>query len=89
MTLIVSINMLQITNGFLNLVNKLNEEWDRIRTGERYYIQYKLDFPLYQPDSSMTSPLPAVKSIIVNNEVLCSGNKPSMYRKLIKAFNQE
>ncbi|XP_021913642.1 serine proteinase stubble-like isoform X3 [Zootermopsis nevadensis] len=66
-----------ITNGFLNLVNKLNEEWDRIRRGERYYIQYKLDFPLYQPDSSMTSPLPAVKSIIVNNEVLCSGNKPS------------
>jgi hypothetical protein len=74
---LVSINVLQITNGLLKLVNNIYDEWNRIRTGERYYIQYKLDFPLYRPDSSVTPPLPLLKSIIVNNEVICSGSKPS------------
>jgi hypothetical protein len=77
MKLTVTINMLQVNNGLLGLVNNLYEEWNRIRTGERYYIQYKLDFPLYKTDSSLTPPLPVVKSITVNNEVICSGSKPS------------
>ncbi|KDR22461.1 serine protease gd-like isoform X2 [Zootermopsis nevadensis] len=56
--------------GRLELVNNLNEEWQRMRTGEQYFILYKLDFPV-------SSPLPTIKSITVNNQVICRANKPS------------
>jgi hypothetical protein len=69
--------VLQINKGLLSLVNNVNKEWKRIQTGERYFILYKLDFPLYKSDSSLTPPMPLVKDIIVNNEVICRGSKPS------------
>ncbi|XP_023713323.1 serine protease gd isoform X2 [Cryptotermes secundus] len=58
------------TKGRLDLVNSLNEEWERMRTGEQYFILYRLNFPV-------KSPLPTIKSITVNNQVICRGNKPS------------
>ncbi|XP_023717855.1 serine protease gd isoform X2 [Cryptotermes secundus] len=65
-----------MTKGFLGLKNNLYEEWNRIRTGLKYYIQYKLEFPTYKSDSSLKPPLPTIKSITVNNEVICRGDKP-------------
>jgi hypothetical protein len=66
-----------MTKGFLGLKNNLYEEWNRIRTGLKYYIQYKLEFPTYKSDSSQKPPLPTIKSITVNNEMICRGDKPS------------
>jgi hypothetical protein len=68
--------LLQDRKGRLELVNNLNEEWKRMRTGEQYFILYKLDFPV-------RSPLPTVKSIIVNNQVICKGNKPSKCTEMV------
>lgn len=62
--------LFQSTKGHLDLVNNLNEEWERMRTGEQYFILYSLNFPV-------KSPLPTIKSITVNNQVICRGNKPS------------
>ncbi|XP_069683971.1 serine protease gd-like [Periplaneta americana] len=55
--------------GSLELVNSLNEEWQRMRTGEKYSVLYRLNFPV-------SSPLPTIKSITVNNEVICQGSRP-------------
>lgn len=66
-----------MTKGFFGLKNNLYEEWNRMRTGLKYYIQYKLEFPTYTPDSSLKPPWPTIKSITVNNEVICRGDKPS------------
>jgi hypothetical protein len=68
--------LLQTGNGRLELVNDLNKEWNRMRTGERYFIEYRLDFPVQ-------SPLPTVKSIIVNNQQICRGSKPSKCTDII------
>jgi hypothetical protein len=62
--------LFQNTKGGLELVNNLNKEWERMRTGEQYFILYRLNFPV-------RSPLPTIKSITVNNQVICRGNKPS------------
>jgi len=63
-------------------VNNLVEEWNRIKTGEKYFIQYKLEFPVFKAYSG-TPPLPTVKSVIVNDRVLCSGETPSEYAELM------
>jgi hypothetical protein len=47
-----------------------------MRTGEQYFILYKLDFPV-------RSPLPTIKSITVNSQVICRGNKPSKCTDMI------
>uniref|UniRef100_A0A1V1FKK2 Putative serine protease 30 n=1 Tax=Reticulitermes speratus TaxID=60591 RepID=A0A1V1FKK2_9NEOP len=57
-------------NGRLELVNSLSKEWERMRTGEQYFVQYRLDFPV-------RFPLPTVKSIVVNNQQICRGGKPN------------
>jgi hypothetical protein len=62
--------------GRLELVNNLNEEWERMRTGEQYSILYRLNFPV-------RSPVPTVKSIIVNNQLICRGNKPSKCTEVV------
>ena len=63
-------------------MNNLVEEWNRIKTGEKYFIQYKLEFPVFKAYSG-TPPLPTVKSVIVNDRVLCSGETPSEYAELM------
>jgi enamine deaminase RidA (YjgF/YER057c/UK114 family) len=63
-------------------VNDLVEEWKRIRTGQKYFIQYKLELPDFRTYAG-TPPLPTVKSVIVNDRVLCSGETPREYTKLI------
>ena len=68
--------LLQTGSGRLELVNGLNQERQRMRTGEQYFIQYRLDFP-------MQSPLPTVKSITVNNQQICRGSKPSKCTDII------
>jgi hypothetical protein len=76
--------LFQITRGSLQPANNLNEEWKRMRTGENFFIQYKLQFPAYKTYSS-TPPLPTVKSIIVNDVVLCSGDAPREYAEFMYA----
>lgn len=73
---------MQVTTGFLQPVNSLVEEWNRIRTGEKYFIQYKLDFPVFKAYAS-TTPLPTVKKITVNDRELCSGETPREYAELM------
>ena len=68
--------LLQTGSGRLELVNGLNQERQRMRTGEQYFIQYRLDFP-------MQSPLPTVKSITVNRKQICRGSKPSKCTDII------
>jgi hypothetical protein len=63
--------LFQTGNGRLELVNNLTKEWERMLTGEQYFVQYRLDFPV-------RFPLPAVKSIVVNNQQICRGGKPSV-----------
>ena len=63
------------------MANNLMEEWNRIRRAEQFFIQYKLEFPVYKT-YTVTPPLPTVKNVIVNNRVLCSGGKPSKYADL-------
>lgn len=64
-----------VNRGYLQLANNLNEEWNRMKSGERFFIQYKLQFPVYKT-YSFTPPLPTVKSVTVNDVVLCSGHAP-------------
>jgi hypothetical protein len=68
--------LLQSGNGRFELVSDLNKEWDRMRTGEQFNIQYRLDFPVQ-------SPLPTVKSITANNQQICQGSKPSKCTDII------
>jgi len=68
--------LLQTGSGRLELVNGVNQEWQRMRTGEQYFIQYRLDFPLQ-------SPLPTIKSITVNNQQICQGSEPSKCTDII------
>ena len=74
--------LLQITRGYLQPVNNLVEEWNRIRTGEKYFVQYKLEFPVFKTYAG-TPPLPTLKSVIVNDRVLCSGETPREYIQLM------
>jgi hypothetical protein len=76
------IYLLQVTTGSLRPANNLLQEWNRMRTGENFFIQYKLDFPVYKA-YGVTPPLPTVKNVTVNNRVLCSGNKPREYAGLM------
>jgi hypothetical protein len=80
------IYLLQITRGSLHLMNNLVEEWNRIRTGQMYFIQYKLELPVFRTYTG-TPPLPTVKNVIVNGRVLCSGEIPREYWKLICLWN--
>jgi hypothetical protein len=59
-------------------VNNLVEEWNRMRTGQKYFIQYKLELPVFKT-YVVTPPLPTVKKVIVNDRVLCSGGAPGEY----------
>jgi hypothetical protein len=72
--------LFQTGNGRLDLVNSLNKEWERMRTGEQYSIQYRLDFPV-------RSPVPTVKSIIVNNQQICRGSKPSKCTGIVHVYS--
>jgi enamine deaminase RidA (YjgF/YER057c/UK114 family) len=62
----------------------LVEEWNRIRTGEKYFIQYKLELPVLKAYAG-TPPLPTVKNVIVNERVFCSGETPREYAELMCA----
>jgi len=73
---------LQVSRGSLQLVNNLVDEWNRIRTGEKYFIQYKLELPVFKT-YGVTSPLPTIKNVIVNDRVLCSGEIPREYAELM------
>lgn len=75
------IYLLQITRGSLQIANNLVQEWNRIRTGENFFIQYKLEFPVYK-SHTVAPPLPTVKNVIVNDRVLCSGDIPREYAEL-------
>lgn len=68
--------LLQTGSGRLELVNGLTKEWNRMRTGEQYFVEYRLDFPTQ-------SPLPTVKSITVNNQQICRGTKPGKCTDII------
>jgi hypothetical protein len=68
--------LFQSGNGSLKLVNSLNEEWNRMLTGEQYSVQYKVDFPVQ-------TPLPTIKSITVNNKQICSGGRPGKCTDII------
>jgi hypothetical protein len=70
-------NLFQSGNGRLGLVNDLGQEWRRMRTGEQYSVRYRVDFPVQ-------SPLPTVKSITVNNQLICRGSKPSKCTNIIR-----
>jgi hypothetical protein len=74
--------LFQITRGSFEPVNNLVQEWNRMRTGEKYFIQYKLEFPVFKT-FAVTPPLPTVKSITVNDRVLCNGEKPGEYAELM------
>jgi hypothetical protein len=82
------IYLLQIGRGSLQPMNNLVQEWNRIRTGEKYFIQYKLELPVFKTYAG-TPPLPTVKNIIVNDRVLCIGETPREYAELMctKYFN--
>ena len=69
---------MQISRGSLQPVNNLLEEWNRMRTGQKYFIQYKLELPVFKT-YAVTPPLPTVKNVIVNDRVLCSGETPGEY----------
>lgn len=58
--------------GVLKLLENENEVWRRINLGDRRPIQFHLYFPL-------SWPLPLVRSITSNENVICIGNTPSMY----------
>jgi hypothetical protein len=74
--------LLQITRGSLQPVNNLVAEWNRMRTGEKYFIQYKLEFPVFKT-YAVAPPLPTVKNVVVNDRVLCRGETPSEYAQLM------
>ncbi|KAJ9575342.1 hypothetical protein L9F63_025710, partial [Diploptera punctata] len=57
------------SRGSLELVNNLSQEWNRMMTGEQYSVPYRLTFPLQ-------SPLPTIKSIAANGQVICTGRRP-------------
>jgi hypothetical protein len=76
------IYLLQATRGSLRPVNNLVEEWNRMRTGENCFIQYKLEFPAFKANA-VKPPLPTVKNITVNGRVLCSGETPREYAELM------
>jgi hypothetical protein len=62
--------MLQNRRTKLELVDK--DVWRKMAAGARGPVLYQLDFPLQ-------SPLPTIKSITVNQEVICRGQRPSKY----------
>ena len=43
--------------------------WRKLAAGSRDSVLYRLDFPV-------SSPLPTIKSITVNQNVICRGNRP-------------
>jgi len=44
--------------------------WKKLAAGSRDPVLYRLDFPV-------SSPLPTIKSITVNQNVICRGSRPS------------
>ncbi|PSN37055.1 hypothetical protein C0J52_20888 [Blattella germanica] len=68
--------------GNLELVNDLKSEWRRMRTGEQYSIPYRLTFP-------RQFPLPTLKVITANDEVLCRGSRPDAYRLTTMSFQHD
>ncbi|XP_069683973.1 serine protease gd-like isoform X2 [Periplaneta americana] len=60
-----------LTKGDIQLANNLQDVWNWMRHGNGFFVLYKLRFP-------MPSALPTIKSVIVNSEVICRGNKPSI-----------
>jgi hypothetical protein len=68
--LIVFIYLLQGSPTKLEPVDK--DMWSKLAAGSRDPVFYRLDFPV-------SSPLPTIKSITVNQNVICTGPKPSKH----------
>jgi hypothetical protein len=54
--------------------------WRKLAAGSRDPVLYRLDFPV-------SSPLPTIKSITVNKNVICSGTRPSKYQSIPKVLH--
>jgi hypothetical protein len=72
--------ILQQYVGAIKLLENENVVWNRINTGDRQPIQFHLYFPL-------SWPLPTVRSITSNGNVICIGDTPSMYYIILFIFN--
>jgi hypothetical protein len=68
----INVCTLQENVGILKLLENENDVWRRINAGDRRPIQFHLYFPL-------SWPLPVVRRITSNNNVICIGNTQSMY----------
>jgi hypothetical protein len=54
--------------------------WSKLAAGSMDPVLYRLDFPV-------SSPLPTIKSITVNGDVICTGTRPSKLRSKLKMMN--
>ncbi|XP_069683974.1 serine protease gd-like isoform X1 [Periplaneta americana] len=61
--------------GKIELAENKNEVWRRIMTKDQRPVQYELYFPL-------SWPLPVVRRISSNQDVVCMGNPPKMMTKI-------
>ena len=76
--LIVFMFLLQNSPIKLELTDR--DMWRKLAAGSRDPVVYRLDFPV-------TSPLPTIKSITVNQNVICSGTKPSKHQSIPKMLH--
>ena len=76
--LIVFMFLLQNSPIKLELTDR--DMWRKLAAGSRDPVVYRLDFPV-------TSPLPTIKSITVNQNVICSGPRPSKHQSIPKMLH--
>jgi hypothetical protein len=54
--------------------------WRKMAAGSMDPVLYRLDFPV-------SSPLPTIKSITVNQNVICTGTRPSKHQSKLNMLH--
>jgi hypothetical protein len=72
--------MFLLQNSNTKLEPEDTDTWRKLAAGSRDPVLYRLDFPV-------SSPLPTIKSITVNQIVICRGTKLSKHQSVPKILN--
>jgi hypothetical protein len=75
---IVFMFVLQNSTATLGAVD--SDMWSKLAAGSMDPVLYLLDFPVL-------SPLPTIKSITVNGNVICNGTRPGKHRSILRMIH--
>jgi hypothetical protein len=76
----LTVFMFLLQNSTIKLEPVDEDVWRKLAAGSMDPVLYRLDFPV-------SSPLPKIKSITVNKNVICRGKKPSKHQSKLKMLN--